>query len=99
MGRLFKEADSIQVDDYRVERQIVKTARSDGNGSYDSKNYIFTSVSTSGVGRTKAEPERARTGPEIEHSFPTTFRDPGGGVCVSFEKNQFPGAVLAKQAS
>jgi hypothetical protein len=99
MGRLFKEGDSIEVDGYRVERRIVKTPRFDGNGSYDSKSYVFTSVSKSVADNTKAEPKPARTVPEIEQVFPMTFREPSGGICVCFQKDPLAGSMLTEKSS
>lgn len=99
MGRLFKEADSIQVDDYRVERVTMKRQRSDGNGSFDSKFYTFTSVSTNAPHKGKAEPKPTRPAPEVEQSYPTIFSNPGGGVCVSFQKNPSDGAACANESA
>ena len=88
MGRLFKEADSIQVEHYRVERQIVKTPRPDGNGNQDSKSYIFSSASTSAPEKTKPELKPMRPLAEVAPPYPATFREPGGGMLVSFQKKQ-----------
>lgn len=41
LGRLFKMADSILVEGFRVTRQVVRTSRPDG-GPMESKSYVFT---------------------------------------------------------
>ncbi|MDB6173788.1 MAG: hypothetical protein JWL59_3099 [Chthoniobacteraceae bacterium] len=44
LGPLFKSAERVQIDTFEVSRQIVRSQRKDGQGSFDSKAYAFSKV-------------------------------------------------------
>jgi hypothetical protein len=44
MARLFKNADTLPVDDFTVSRQEVEMERSNGGGKYPAKTYEFRQV-------------------------------------------------------
>ena len=42
MKKVFGEGESIDVDDYHVERRETQIKRDDGNGYYPSRTYVFS---------------------------------------------------------
>jgi hypothetical protein len=91
--RIFDNRDSVNVDDYRVERQPLSKKRKDGEGYFDIKTYVFRRANKPQTSQNGNAPERqqvksraATVEGEANDEFPrTSFVD--GRRVLSFKRN------------
>jgi len=97
MGRLFRQTETLEVDGYRIERQVDKKPRPDGNGHYDTKTYTFSRAGTKNARDVKettdkhvpnnGESKFAAKKQPADPPYPTATGESHGGGRVSFVRH------------